>query len=136
MKISVETLIHSDIEHVWKTYTHPKDIIQWNAASPDWHTPKAEVDLRVGGMFTSRMEAKDGSMGFDFSGVYTKIIEHQLIEYEFGGRIAVVEFSTGSAGVKVAITFDAEDIHPIDMQREGWQAILNNFKSYAESTQI
>src|SRR6266436_1342177 len=101
MKITVETTVAAPIEDVWKAWTTPNDIKQWNAASDDWHTTAASVDLRVGGTFSSRMEAKDGSMGFDFAGTYTKIVEPKLIEYSFGDRKAEVEFTPGQTGVKV-----------------------------------
>ena len=105
MKITVSTLVRAPIAKVWNAYTTPDDIMQWNAASDDWHTTKAAVDLRVGGEFTSRMEAKDGSFGFDFTGIYTKIISHSLIEYSFGERVAVVEFITEKDHVAVRVTF-------------------------------
>ncbi len=134
MKITVETIVKAPIEQVWAAYTTPEDIIQWNAASADWHTTKATVDLRVGGTFSSRMEAKDGSMGFDFAGTYTKIVEHELIEYSFGDRAAQVEFADSPSGVRVRVTFDSEQTNPIEVQRGGWQAILNNFTRYVESS--
>jgi uncharacterized protein YndB with AHSA1/START domain len=127
MKISVETTIAAPIEQVWKAYTTPEDIKQWNAASDDWHTTTSTVDLREGGVFSSRMEAKDGSMGFDFAGTYTKIIKHKLIEYAFGDRAVQVEFTDTLQGVKVRVTFDGESTHSLEQQRDGWQAILNNF---------
>jgi uncharacterized protein YndB with AHSA1/START domain len=108
MKITVETSIKAPITEVWRAYTTPGDIKQWNAASDDWHTTSSIVDLRVGGAFSSRMEAKDGSFGFDFAGTYTKIVPYRLIEYSFGDRAAVVEFVTGSNDVTVRVTFDAE----------------------------
>ena len=117
MNITVETTIAAPIELVWQTWTTPADIQQWNAASDDWHTTAASVDLRVGGTFSSRMEAKDGSMGFDFAGTYTKIVEHELIEYSFGDRTAQVEFLPQENGVTVRVTFDAETQHPVEMQR-------------------
>jgi len=118
---------------VWKAYTSPKDIVQWNAASDDWHTTSATVDLRIGGAFCSRMEAKDGSFGFDFEGTYTNIVPNNLIEYEFGGRKARVEFASAHSGVLLTVTFDAEETHSIEQQREGWQAILDRFKQHAEA---
>ena len=133
MKIAVETAVAAPVEDVWRAYTTPEDIIQWNAASDDWHTPRASVDLRVGGAFCSRMEAKDGSMGFDFEGTYTRIVEHQLIEYSFGDRVAQVEFVPGPKNVTVRVTFDSEETHSVQQQRDGWQAILNNFKKHVES---
>ena len=130
MKISVETTVDAPIEKVWNAYTTPEDIKQWNAASGDWHTTAASVDLREGGTFSSRMEAKDGSMGFDFAGTYTRIVEHHLIAYSFGDRTAQVEFSETPDGVRVQVTFDSESSHTVEQQREGWQAILNNFNRH------
>jgi uncharacterized protein YndB with AHSA1/START domain len=130
MKITVETLVNAPIAKVWSAYTTPADIKQWNAASDDWHTTAASVDLREGGNFSSRMEAKDGSMGFDFAGTYTKIIPHERIEYAFGDRAAVVEFLSSDKGIAVRVTFDAETTFSIDQQRDGWQAILNNFTKH------
>ena len=133
MKITVETSVAAPIETVWEAYTTPEDIKQWNAASDDWHTTSASVDLREGGAFSSRMEAKDGSMGFDFAGTYTKIIEHKLIEYSFGDRTAQVVFTPGPTSVEVRVTFDSETTHSTEQQRGGWQAILSNFARYVES---
>jgi uncharacterized protein YndB with AHSA1/START domain len=132
MQITVETLVNAPIAKVWSAYTTPEDIKQWNAASDDWHTTAASVDLREGGAFTSRMEAKDGSFGFDFAGTYTKLIPHQLIEYSFGERVGIVEFIPTEQGVTVRVTFDAESTHSIDEQRDGWQAILNNFAKHVQ----
>jgi uncharacterized protein YndB with AHSA1/START domain len=133
LKITVETKIQAPVEAVWKAWTTPADIVQWNAASADWHTTKASVDLRVGGIFSSRMEAKDGSMGFDFAGTYTQVVENELLEASFGDRALRVEFIPGPGGVTVRETFEAEETHSIDQQREGWQAILNNFARHVES---
>lgn len=133
MKITVEKFVKASIGKVWSAYTTPADIERWNAASDDWHTTKAVVDLRVGGQFSSRMEAKDGSFGFDFAGTYTKIEPEKLIEYAFGDRAAVVEFLPGEDGVTVRVTFDAETQNPADMQRSGWQAILDNFARHVEA---
>jgi uncharacterized protein YndB with AHSA1/START domain len=135
MKIAVETTVAAPIEEVWRAYTTPEDIKQWNAASDDWHTTDVKVDLRVNGAFSSRMEAKDGSMGFDFSGIYTNIVEPELIEYSFGDRTAQVEFSDFPEGVRVRVTFDSESTHSVEQQRDGWQAILNNFARYVEASQ-
>ena len=134
MKISVETLVNAPIAKVWNAYTSPEHIKQWNAASSDWHTTAATSDLRVGGAFSSRMEAKDGSAGFDFAGTYTKLVPHQLIEYSFGDRISVVEFIAAEQGVTVRVSFDAESTHSVDQQRDGWQAILNNFAKHVQAT--
>jgi uncharacterized protein YndB with AHSA1/START domain len=127
MKITVSISIAAPILEVWRVYNSPEDIKIWNTASPDWHTTASAVDLRVGGTFSSRMEAKDGSFGFDFEGQYTKVEAPKLIEYEFGGRIGKVEFTEGPAGVTVSVTFDAEETHSEEQQRGGWQAILDSF---------
>ncbi|MGA3003031.1 MAG: SRPBCC family protein [Acetobacteraceae bacterium] len=132
-KITVEATIAAPIGQVWHAWNTPDDITQWNAASDDWHTTKSAVDLRVGGTFSSRMEAKDGSMGFDFAGTYTRVVEHQLIESSFGGRALMVEFFPARNGVTVRETFDAESTYPLEQQRQGWQAILDNFKKHVES---
>jgi uncharacterized protein YndB with AHSA1/START domain len=133
MKVTVETTIKAPIAEVWRAYTTPEDIKQWNAASDDWHTTKATVDLREGGAFSSRMEAKDGSFGFDFAGTYTKVVPNALIEYAFGERVGVVEFVQGSEGVTVRVSFDPENQFPVEQQRQGWQAILNNFARHVHS---
>ncbi|MGH9402826.1 MAG: SRPBCC family protein [Terriglobia bacterium] len=134
MKITVETKVSAPIQEIWRAWNTPKDIKQWNAASDDWHTTKSEVDLRVGGTFSSRMEAKDGSMGFDFTGTYTKVIEHKLIESSFGDRVLLVEFIPEPDGVTVRETFDPEPTHPIEQQRQGWQSILNNFAQHVAAS--
>ncbi|RTL80252.1 MAG: ATPase [Hyphomicrobiales bacterium] len=134
MKITVETNVAAPIKEVWRAYTTPDDIKQWNAASDDWHTTAASVDLREGGAFSSRMEAKDGSMSFDFAGTYTKIVPQKLIEYAFGDRKAEVEFTDGVKGVNVRVTFDPETTHSEEQQRGGWQAILNNFARHVEKS--
>lgn len=133
MKITVETLVNAPIAKVWDAYTSPEDIKQWNAASNDWHTTKASVDLRVGGAFSSRMEAKDGSIGFDFAGTYTQIVQHKRIEYSMGERSVIAEFISDEKGVTVRVTFDAEPTHPTNQQRDGWQVILNSFTSYVQA---
>ncbi|SEC74710.1 Uncharacterized conserved protein YndB, AHSA1/START domain [Rhizobiales bacterium GAS188] len=133
MKLVVETLVNAPVAKVWSAYTTPDDIKQWNTASDDWHTTKSTVDLRVGGAFTSRMEAKDCSFGFDFAGTYTKIVPHELIEYTFGDRAGAVAFVAGANGVTVRVTFDAETENPVEQQRQGWQAILSNFAKYVEA---
>ena len=127
MKITVTTLVAAPIEEVWSAYVTPADIVQWNAASDDWHTTSSTVDLRPGGNFSSRMEAKDGSFGFDFEGTYTRVIEFELIEYSFGDRLASVSFQQEEAGVRVMVEFDAEEENSPEDQRQGWQAILDNF---------
>jgi uncharacterized protein YndB with AHSA1/START domain len=133
MKITIETLVDAPIEEVWRAWTTPDDILQWNAASDDWHTTRASVDLRVGGAFSSRMQAKDGSMGFDFAGTYTTVVEPQLIECTMGDRVLRVEFVAGSSGVTVRETFDAEPTHSVEQQRAGWQAILDGFARHVQS---
>lgn len=127
MKITVSTIIPAPIETVWRAYTSPDDIKLWNAASSDWHTTAASVDLRVGGAFSSRMEAKDGSFGFDFAGQYTRVDPPHRLAYVFGERSAEVEFTSTAAGVLVTIHFDPETEHTEAAQREGWQSILDNF---------
>ena len=134
MKISIETTIKSDLETVWLAWNNPEDIKQWNAASADWHTTESTVDLREGGTFLSRMEAKDGSMDFDFGGTFSKVIENQLIEFSMAdGRWVSIEFSLDGNGVKVEETFDAESQSAGEPQRQGWQNILNNFAKHVES---
>jgi uncharacterized protein YndB with AHSA1/START domain len=132
MKITVETTVAAPIDDVWRAWTTPEDIMQWNAASDDWHTTAATVDLRAGGAFSSRMEARDGSAGFDFAGTYTKIVPHRLIESSFGDRDLVVEFVAEANSVVVRETFDAEDTNSIELQRAGWQAILDRFARHVE----
>ncbi len=133
MKITVETLVRAPVGKVWDAYVTPDDIIAWNSPSEDWHTTKSTVDLHEGGAFSSRMEAKDGSFGFDFAGTYTKIVPHKLIEYAFGDRNGAVEFIPGADGVTVRSTFDAETQNPEEQQRQGWQAILNSFARHVEA---
>lgn len=134
MKITVETLVAAPIARVWQAYTDPDAIRQWNAASDDWHTTQATVDLREGGHFASRMEAKDGSAGFDFAGTYTRIVPHERIEYAFGERTAQVVFEQQAQGVLVRVTFDAETTYPPEQQRQGWQAILENFARHVQGS--
>lgn len=132
--ITVSAAINATIDTVWRLWTTPEHITKWNNASDDWHTPKAENDLRVDGQFLSRMEAKDGSIGFDFEGVYTNIQEHTLIEYTIkDGRKVKIAFSNQGTETKVMETFEAESTHPLEMQRDGWQSILDNFKKYTET---
>ena len=134
-KITVETTVAAPLDAVWQAWNTPEDIKQWNAASDDWHTTKSAVDLRVGGTFSSRMEAKNGSMGFDFAGTYTRVEKHKLIEAQFGGRSLLVEFTQAANGVTVRETFDAETTHPVEFQRQGWQSILNNFARHVAAKQ-
>ena len=133
MKITVETEVKAALEKVWRAWNNPEDIKQWNAAADDWHTPRSSVDLREGGKFTSRMEAKDGSMGFDFEGTYTRVVPQKLIEYRMSdGREVRVEFTERAGAVHVRETFDAETENAPELQRQGWQAILDNFSRHAE----
>lgn len=133
-KITVESIINAPVEKVWEFWSAPEHITQWCSASPDWHVPKAENDLQVGGKFLTRMEAKDGSFGFDFGGVYDEVKTNELIEYTMGdGRKVDIHFSTTGNTTKVVETFDAESTNPVEMQRGGWQAILDNFKNYVEA---
>lgn len=131
--ITVETYVHAPIEKVWGDFTNPSMVKKWNAASDDWHTVRAENDLRTGGAFLYRMEAKDGSAGFDFTGVYDAIIMHERIAYTMeDGRKVEVTFTSDESGVRITETFDPEKENPIDMQRAGWQAIMDNFKRFTE----
>jgi uncharacterized protein YndB with AHSA1/START domain len=133
VKITVATTVHAPVAAVWAAYTTPDDIVQWNAASDDWHTTRATVDLRVGGVFSSRMEAKDGSAGFDFAGTYTRIVPLERIEYSFGDRTCVVEFAPTAGGTTVGVSFDTETEYPVEQQRQGWQAILDRFARHVEA---
>ena len=131
--ITVETTVKAPVEKVWKLWNGPEHITKWCNASPDWHTPRAENDLRTGGNFTTRMEAKDGSFGFDFGGTYDQVVPNELISYTMGdNRKVKIVFTANGAETKVVETFDPETINPIEMQRGGWQAILDNFKQYVE----
>ena len=133
MKITVETLVNASLPKVWHAWNNPDDIVRWNAASADWHTTRSSVDLREGGTFSARMEAKDGSMGFDFEGTYTRVEPQRLIEYEMDDQRAVtVEFIEEPGGVRVRETFDAEGTFSVEQQRQGWQAILDNFARHVE----
>lgn len=132
--ITVSTTVNAPVEKVWEYFSEPKHITKWCAASDDWHAPVAENDLRIGGKFKTRMEAKDGSMGFDFAGYYTNVQEHKLIEYTMGDdRKVSVLFSDEDGKTIVTETFEAEETNPLEMQRGGWQAILDNFRNYTEA---
>ena len=133
--ITVQAVINAPVEQVWKLYTEPEHVMKWNNASNDWHTPRAENDLKVGGMFLYRMEAKDGSSGFDFDGTYKQVIANELIVYSIsdGRKVEVTFTKDDNARTKMDTTFEAEITNPIEMQRDGWQAILNNFKIYVET---
>ena len=126
-RITVQTPIPAPLAAVWAAYTTPRDIMQWNFASPDWHCPAASVDLREAGAFSWRMEARDGSFGFDFAGDYTRTVPMERIDYTFGDRAATVRFAPIVASVQVTMDFDAETENAPERQREGWQAILDNF---------
>lgn len=132
--ITVKNTVNAPIEKIWSCWTKPEHIIKWNNASDDWHTPRAENDLRVGGRFLSRMEAKDGSYGFDFGGVYDEVKTNELIAYTMDdGRKAKINFTRQGNATKVVETFEAETENPIELQRGGWQAILDSFKKYTET---
>ncbi|MBS1638162.1 MAG: SRPBCC family protein [Bacteroidetes bacterium] len=132
--ITIEAHIDADTQKVWDYWTKPEHITKWNFASDDWHCPSAQNDLRVGGTYSARMEAKDGSFGFDFGAVYDEVKPLQSLIYTMGdGRKAATRFEKTNTGTKVSTTFDAEQVNPVDMQKAGWQAILNNFKKYIEN---
>ncbi len=132
--ITIDTIVQAPIEKVWQCWSEPEHITKWCHASDDWEAPHAESDLRVGGRFMTRMQAKDGSEGFDFNGRYTDVRDQELVAYDIeGGRHVVITFTEMPEGVKVTETFDPEDINSADLQRSGWQAILDNFKTYTES---
>ena len=134
MKKSIEVEIESQIKQVWNTWITPKDITKWNVASDEWCCPKAEINLVVGGQFNYRMEASDGSMGFDFEGEFTAINLYKSIHYKLeDSREVKVEFIEFKDGVKVVETFDAEDENSGEQQRQGWLAILTNFKKHVET---
>jgi len=134
MKITVETVVKAEPNRVWNAWNNPADIKQWNNASDDWHTTSSSVDLREGGKFTARMEARDGSQGFDFEGTYTRVEPNKTIEYRMGdGREVKVEFVPQADGVLVKETFDTEDENTPELQRQGWQAILDNFGKHLEA---
>ena len=132
-KIKVTATINADTKKVWDFYTQPKHITKWNFADPSWHCPTAINDMNVGGRYVAKMEAKDGSFGFDFDAVYTEINKGENFTYEFGGRLATIEFNEANGQTEVTVTFDPETENSIDLQRQGWQAILDNFKNYTET---
>lgn len=132
--ITVEMKVNAPLEKVWDYWTNPQHIVNWNYASEDWHAPHATNDLRVGGKFNSRMEAKDGSMGFDFEGEYTKVEQHIEIEYVLAdARKVNIRFDSDGKETTVTETFDPENENTLELQRAGWQAIVDNFKRYTES---
>ena len=133
--ITVENTINAPIDKVWEAWTKPEHVVKWNNASDDWHTPKASNDLREGGKFSFRMEARDGSIGFDFGGVYDIVRNHEYIEYTMSDdRKVKVTFTSLGDATKVIETFEAENTHSIELQKSGWQSILDNFKKYVESS--
>jgi len=133
MIITVETEVNAPLNRVWSAWLSPADITQWNFASDDWHCPTAEVDLWEGGKFSYRMAARDNSVTFDFSGVFKRVDLHRLIQFELDdGRPVTVEFSEGANGVRVVESFEAESENPAELQKQGWQSILNNFKNHVE----
>lgn len=133
--ITVIASINAPVEKVWEFWNNPEHIKNWAFASPDWHAPKAENDLRIDGKFSTTMAAKDGSMSFDFGGTYTAVEENKLIEYslEDGRKVKIIFLAVGDQ-TQITETFDAEETNPIEMQQEGWQAILNNFKKLTEES--
>jgi uncharacterized protein YndB with AHSA1/START domain len=133
VKIAVEKIVKGKLDQVWAAWNNPADIKQWNTAQDDWHTTRSTVDLREGGKFAARMEAKDGSEGFDFEGTYTRVVPHKTIEYRMSdGREVRVDFEERADGVLVRETFDAENENPPELQRQGWQSILDNFGRHVE----
>ncbi len=132
-KITVTAMIKADTKKVWDYYTQPEHITKWNFADPSWHCPSASNDVRVGGKYSARMEAKDGSFGFDFESIYTEVVEGEHFTSEFGGRTATVLFKNLNDQTEVIVTFDPETQNSVELQRSGWQAILNNFKEYTET---
>lgn len=132
--ITIETVVHAPVENVWEYWTEPKHITKWSHASDDWHAPFAENDLRAGGTFVTRMEAKDGSFGFDFGGVYDEVNLNESITYTIGdGRKVKIDFNRQDNNTHIIEYFEAEDTNELEMQKAGWQAILDNFKKYAEA---
>lgn len=132
-KLKVDTIVNARLEKVWDSYTNPKHIVHWNFADASWHCPKAENDMRVGGTYKARMEAKDGSAGFDMEAVYSEINEQQNFSYSMGSREVNTQFKNLGDKTEVTIIFDSENENPIEMQQQGWQMILNNFKFYTET---
>lgn len=132
-KITVQATVNAETKKVWDYYNNPKHIVNWNFADPSWHCPSAENNMKIGGTYKARMEAKDGSFGFDFETIYTDIKEGKEFTYEFGGRVVIVQFNNLEKQTEVVVTFDPENENPLEMQKGGWQAILNNFKNYTET---
>ena len=132
-RITVTATINADAKKVWDYYTNPEHIVKWNFAAPSWHCPKATNDMNVGGKYFARMEAKDGSFGFDFEAIYEEIKTGESFSYSFGDRKATIEFKNLENQTEIMIVFDPENENPIEMQKGGWQAILNSFKNYTET---
>lgn len=133
-KITVEATVNAPVEKVWQAWNNPTDIMKWNTPDPSWHTPRSENDLRLNGKFKNRMEAKDGSFGFDFEGTYDKVDLHKEIAYTMpDGRTATTLFADKDGKTTLTTTFDPETVHGPEFQKQGWQAILNNFVKYVES---
>ncbi len=133
-KITVQVTVDAPIDKVWEFWTSPEHITNWCYAGDDWHAPRAENDLRTGGKFVTRMEAKDGSMGFDFGGVYLNVKNNELIEYILADdRRVLIEFTANGNKTEMVETFDPESVNSLELQQYGWQAILNNFKRYTEA---
>jgi uncharacterized protein YndB with AHSA1/START domain len=130
--ITISTIISADRSKVWDFYTQPEHITNWNFADPSWHCPSASNDLKIGGKYVARMEARDGSFGFDFEATFTSITPGEHLAYEFGGRMADIRFHDLQGKIEVTIRFDPETENPIELQKNGWQAILENFKKYTE----
>lgn len=130
-KIQIQALVGAPVQKVWECWTQPRHITKWNFASPDWQCPRAENDLRVGGKYLARMEAKDGSFGFDFEAVYDEVVDQKRITYTMSdGRKSTTEFKSVGAQTQVTTVFDAETENPVEMQKAGWQAILDSFAGY------
>jgi len=136
-KVTIEAVINASADKVWNYWTLPEHITHWNFASDDWHCPRAENDVRAGGKMNVRMEAKDGSFGFDFEAIYDEVVALEKISYSLGdGRQVVTTFAPADGGTLVKTVFDAEKENPVEMQQAGWQSILNNFKAYVQETEL
>lgn len=132
-KIQIEAFVNAPVAKVWKYWTEPQFITQWNFAIPEWHCPRATIDLRVGGKYSARMEAKDKSFGFDFEATYDEVVPNQRLSYAMpDGRKVITQFKTAGNATQVTTIFDAEQQNPVEMQKNGWQSILNNFKKFTE----
>jgi uncharacterized protein YndB with AHSA1/START domain len=133
-KITIQVTVNAPLSKVWNVWTTPAEIVKWNSPSPEWHSPRAEHELKAGGTFNYRMEARDGSMGFDFGGVFDVVKPNAQLDYTIGdGRKVTTTFTAVNEGTRIVQTFEAEDQNPIEMQRGGWQAIMDSFKAYTET---